>query len=698
MIEAGQARIGIDVGGTFTDFVLEIGESRYTSKVLTTPAAPERAIIYGLNALLEEASISACKIDLIIHGTTLATNALIERKGARTGFVTTEGFLDIVESGFESRYEQYDLQLELPTPLVPRRWRFGVPERINSKGQVCRQLDIDAVKALVPELKRHELEAVAIGFLHSYKDPTHETQTAEILAEALPHLAITLSSAVSPEMREYERFSTACANAYIQPKIAVYLAALEKGLAAMGVRCPLLLMLSSGGLTTVETASRFPVRLVESGPAGGALFASNIARECGYDKVLSFDMGGTTAKICLVDRFEPQFARMFEVARVYRFKKGSGLPLRIPVIEMVEIGAGGGSVARIDQMNRIMVGPESAGSEPGPACYGHGGTNPTVTDADCALGRIDPQYFAGGKMTLDAEAAHQALAAGVGGPLKLSSEFAAFGITEMVDENMSNAARVHAIESGKNVADRVLIAFGGAAPLHTARVAEKLGVETFVIPTGAGVGSAVGFLRAPVAYEIVRSDHQHLGLFAPDHTNDLLKEMADEARKVVRPAAGNAPIEEHRTVHMRYVGQGHEIVVPAPGGPLTAEHAAILRSTFEEEYRRLYSRTVPAMEIEILTWVVRITTQVDPRTTQPVGEIRAYSPQPNGTRKIFDPMDEVFIDVDVFERQYLKPGASFFGPALVVERETATVISRNFEVHVNELGYLECKRIKNMMA
>src|SRR5882757_1997889 len=354
--KTGKARIGVDIGGTFTDFALEIGGRRHTAKVLTTASAPERAVLEGMRALLSESGLAPGDVGLIIHGTTLATNALIERKGARTALITTDGFRDVIESGFESRYEQYDLGIDLPKPLVPRRLRFGVPERIDSLGRVRKPLDAAAVRALVPVLQREQVEALAIGFLHSYANQTHETMAGDILAEALPGLSVTLSSVVSPEMREFERFSTACANAYVQPKMASYLSALKAGLAKDGIDCPLLLMLSSGGVTTIETASRFPVRLVESGPAGGAIFSSHIARQCGYDKVLSFDMGGTTAKICLIDGYEPQTSRTFEVARIYRFKKGSGLPLRIPVIEMVEIGAGGGSIARVDKLKRITVG------------------------------------------------------------------------------------------------------------------------------------------------------------------------------------------------------------------------------------------------------------------------------------------------------------------------------------------------------
>jgi N-methylhydantoinase A len=690
--KSGRARVGVDIGGTFTDFAIEVDGQRLSRKVLTTAAAPEKGVLEGLAALLKDAGLSVGDVGLIIHGTTLATNALIERKGARTAFVTTGGFRDIVESGFESRYEQYDLTIDLPKPLVPRRWRFGVTERIDSTGQIRRPLDTEAVKALVPQLEREGIEAVAIGFLHSYINPDHENAAHRILKDALPGLSFSLSSVVSPEMREYERFSTACANAYVQPKMATYLQALKVGLSAAGIDCPLLLMLSSGGLTTIETASRFPVRLVESGPAGGAIFSSHIARQCGYEKVLSFDMGGTTAKICLIDDFAPQTSRLFEVARVYRFRKGSGLPLRIPVIEMVEIGAGGGSIARVDSMNRITVGPDSAGSEPGPACYQRGGDQATVTDADLMLGRIDPEQFAGGKVPLDPAASSRALAANVGEALGSSDMLAAFGISEVVDENMANAARVHAIESGKDVTKCTLIAFGGAAPLHASRVAEKLNVPSFVVPTGAGVGSAVGFLQAPVAYEIVQSDHQRLQSFDLDRANSLLRQMSGLARAVVEPAAFGAPLEEKRMVFMRYVGQGHEISIPAPAGPISASDIELLRKSFEEEYSRLYSRTVPASDVEVLTWVVKVTAAIAAAKESKAQAHEAYQPKPTGERRVFDPDTGKVVSVPVFQRESLKPGAVFSGPAIVVESETTTIVSGKFKVRVNSLGYLECTR------
>ncbi|MGC8475095.1 MAG: hydantoinase/oxoprolinase family protein, partial [Acetobacteraceae bacterium] len=464
-------RLAVDIGGTFTDLALETAAGTlHTAKLLTTPEAPERAVLEGLARITEAAGVAPGAIGLVIHGTTLATNAIIERKGARTALLTTEGFRDVLAMGNESRYDQYDLDIVLPEPLVPRHLRLPVPERLDNEGKVLRPLDEAALGGAIATLRAEAVEAVAVGYLHGFVNPVHERRTAEILAEALPGVPVSLASEVSPEMREWERFSTTVANAYVQPLMARYLRRLEAGLRARGVTAPLFLMLSGGGLATLETACRFPIRLVESGPAGGAIFAAGIARAAGLEQVVSFDMGGTTAKICLIDRGAPQTARSFEVARVGRFRKGSGLPLRIPVIEMVEIGAGGGSLARVDAMGRIAVGPDSAGADPGPACYGRGGTRPAVTDANLLLGRYEAERFAGGSLRLDIAAARAALAGAVGEPLGLSPELAALGVVEMVDENMANAARVHAVEAGADLAGRSLIAFGGGGPVHAARI------------------------------------------------------------------------------------------------------------------------------------------------------------------------------------------------------------------------------------
>ena len=687
----GRARLAVDIGGTFTDIALEVGDKLQSAKVLTTTQAPEEAVMQGVDLVLKRAGLPASALAFVIHGTTLATNAIIERKGAKTALIVTQGFRDSVEMAFENRFEQYDIYIEKPKPLVPRYLRWPVKERVNAQGEVLVPLEEKTVQALVPQLKKHKIESVAIGLLHAYANPAHERRVAEILRQALPDLWITLASDVCPEIREYERQSTACANAYVQPLMSRYVTNLDQRLKAIGLKGPLYMMMSGGGLSTVATAVKFPIRLVESGPAGGAILASRIALECGLKHVLSYDMGGTTAKICLIDDGQPQSSRTFEVDRVYRFTKGSGLPLRIPVIEMVEIGAGGGSIARVDALKRITVGPDSAGSEPGPACYDRGGTLPTVTDADVALGRIDPSLFAGGAVKLAPERSGVALAKTVGERLNLDGTLAAFGVSEVVDENMANAARVHAIERGKDFANRALVAFGGAAPLHATRLAEKLGLDTVVIPTGAGVGSAIGFLRAPVAYEVVRSRYMRLAKLDIGLVNAMLAEMQKEARDIVRAGAPDAVLLERREAYMRYVGQGHEIVVDVPVRTLTAADFATLQQAFDATYGQLYGRTIPGMEVEILTWTLGVASPTERPAGLPMPSARP-APAPHSHRRVFDASKTDFLDYPIYLRDDLGVGVRFPGPALIVEDQTTTVVSPNFDAAIDGHGYILLQR------
>ncbi len=687
----GQARLAVDIGGTFTDVALEMGARTLSAKVLTTPRQPQDGVLEGIAKVMAEAAIAPGEVGLIIHGTTLATNALIERKGARTALIVTEGHRDSLEMAYENRFAQYDIAIDRPDPLVPRYLRWPVSERLNAAGETLLALDEVSVKTLIPLVREHGIESIAIGLIHSYAKPAHEQRVAAILADALPDVSLTLSSEVCPEIREYERLSTACANAYVRPLMASYLTGLEAALRAGGFTCPFLLMTSGGGLTGFETAVRFPIRLVESGPAGGAILASRIAEECGLDRVLSFDMGGTTAKICLIDDAKPLSSRSFEVARVYRFLKGSGLPIRIPAIEMVEIGAGGGSIAWVDSLKRINAGPESAGSEPGPACYGRGGRDSTVTDADLVLGRLDPDSFAGGSFTLApapaAEAIERVLA-----PLELNGPAAAFAIAEVVDENMANAARVHAIEWGKEIAGRTLIAFGGAAPLHAARLGEKLGLDRILIPSGAGVGSAIGFLRAPIAYEVVRSRYERLSDFDPEAANAVLGDMHEEALAVVQPAAPGQDLTETRSAYMRYLGQGHEINVAVPVRPLSAADAAILKTSFDKAYTALYSRTIPDLDIEILSWTLSIQTQVPAPEALAESPADIAAPQAAARRAVFDPGQAKELDTPIHRRADLQPGVKIPGPALIAEDQTTTVVSPSFEASVNALGYIVLER------
>ena len=685
------ARIGVDIGGTFTDVVLEKGKMRHTAKVLTTPRAPEEGVAAGIRGVLAESGVTPGEVSLIIHGTTLATNALIERKGVTTALVTTEGFRDSVEMGTESRFEQYDINMEKPLPLVPRRRRFVVAERLNAAGEVILALDEAAVAALVEPLKKLQVESIAIGFLHSYVNPVHERRAHEILSAALPDVTFTLSSEVAPEMREYERFSTACANAYVQPIMARYLRRLESGLKKQGFGCPLFVMLSGGGVADIETGIRFPIRLVESGPVGGAIFSSHTAAECGLSQVLSFDMGGTTAKICVINDSKPHAERSFEVARAHRFLKGSGLPLRIPVIQMVEIGAGGGSLAHVDALGRITVGPESAGAEPGPASYGRGGEAPAVTDADVALGRIDPEAFAGGRLTLDAKLADAALTRDVGAALSLAPDMAALGISEVVDENMASAARVHAIEIGASLSGRTMIAFGGAAPLHAARLAEKLDIGRVLIPTNAAVGSAVGFLRAPVAYQVVRSAYQKISGFDADATNEVLAAMQAEALEVVRRGAPGADTAEKRTAFMRYLGQGHEVAVELPARDWKSDDATFIRRAFEAAYEKTYGRIIANLDLELVSWVVEVSAVIDaPAPASAVSEKPA--PAPYASRRLLDAGTGEYVEAQAYRRDDLVPGSRVSGPAIIVEDDTSTVVSPTFDATINALGYILLER------
>lgn len=682
------AKLAVDIGGTFTDLAIESEDQRWTAKVLTTPAAPELGVLEGVRVVLASAELAAGDISLVIHGTTLATNAVIERKGAKTALLTTEGFRDVLALGNESRYDQYDLNIELAQPLVPRRWRLPVTERLDNTGKVLLPLDEAAVEQHVAFMKAEGIEAVAIGFMHGFVNPAHEKQAAAILRRLWPEVPVSLSSEVSPEMREWERFSTTVANAYVQPLMASYLKRLEIGLREAGLACPLFMMLSGGGLTTLDTAARFPIRLVESGPAGGAIFSAHVAKQRGLTKVLSFDMGGTTAKICLIDDYQPQASRTFEVARVGRFKKGSGLPLRIPVIEMVEIGAGGGSIAAVDSMGRITVGPESAGADPGPACYGRGGTKPAVTDANLTLGRYDPLLFAGGNLRLYPEPSRDALAAEVGGRLGLSGEMAALGVVEMVDENMSNAARVHAIESGKGFGGRTIIAFGGGGPVHGYRVAEKIGVKRMLVPSGAGVGSAIGFLRAPVGYEVVKSLYQRFASFDVPAVNALLAGMADEAAAVVAAGAFDAPTTQARIAYMRYVGQGHEIAVALPPRDLTEADVRDIRALYDVEYSRFYDRPVPGSDVEIMSFAVTVATVAEP--VDPSAEVAdAPAPAPIRHQAVRDTTSGEVTDWAVYDRAQMAPGCTVPGPCIVAEAETSTLVGRGWTCRMDGLGYLD---------
>ncbi|MBT8412920.1 MAG: hydantoinase/oxoprolinase family protein [Boseongicola sp.] len=666
-------RLGVDIGGTFTDVVLEVNNAAFSTKVLTTYIAPENAILEGLKQVCAKAGITPGDIDQIIHGTTLATNALIERRGAKTAFITTEGFRDVIEMRTESRFEQYDLNLTLPEPLLPRQRRYTVPGRIDATGAELKPLDRKDVEAVVETICAAGYESIAVGLIHSYLNDAHETLVRDVLNEKMPQAMVSLSCEVSPQMREYERFNTVVANAYIKPLMKSYLDRLEDKLREQGVTCQVFLMHSGGGIISIESAAEFPVRLLESGPAGGAVFAANIAARYGLDKVLSFDMGGTTAKICLIKNQTPKTSRVFEVARTYRFKKGSGMPISIPVIDMVEIGAGGGSLAHVDNMHQIRVGPESAGSEPGPACYARGGTKPAVTDADLVLGRLDPDNFAGGSIKLDPRAATSALTGTVGEKLGMDAETSAFGIAEVVDENMANAARVHAVENGEDLSEYTMIAFGGAAPLHAGRLCEKLGIDRLLVPPGAGVGSAIGFLRAPFSFEANRSVYMKLANFDAPKIAHLLQDLQREATAFVRNCDPDSPILSEFKVYMRYTGQGWEIPITLSQEQATNPDQTSFEQRFIEEYAKLFGRSVSGMDIEITVWSVNAMTPPEP--VEAIADVTATAPAvPQTFRRLFDPTRAKSVTASVILRKDMKEGGSASGPAIITEDETTIIV------------------------
>jgi len=673
-------RIGADVGGTFTDVVLETEAAIFSTKVLTTYESPEIGILQGINAVIADSGTDLSELDSFIHGTTLATNALISRTGARTALVTTKGFRDTVEMRTESRFEQYDLNLELPTPLIERKDRYVLSERISADGSVLLPFDETEAKNLINLLSSIEnrYEAVAVGFIHSYMNDRHESLFQEMLLDQLPNMKVSISSEVSPQMREFERFNTVCANAYVQPMMASYLEKLKTKLADTGAKCDIHLIHSGGGLISIESAIKFPVRLIESGPAGGAIFASEIAARHGIDAALSYDMGGTTAKICLIDEQSPRSAKTFEVARTHRFTKGSGMPISIPVIEMIEIGAGGGSIANVDDLKQIRVGPLSAGSEPGPAAYGLGGSLATVTDANILLGRISPETFGADDINLLPEESKKALLADVAEPLGINVENAAIGIIEVVDENMANAARVHAVENGRDVSQYSMIAFGGGAPLHASRLCDKLEIERLLIPPRAGVGSAIGFLRTPFSYEALKSFYVSIENFDHESVNQLLNDLTSEATEFVMEASNeNFPVESlivERCAFMRYAGQGWEITVPLENAIFDHLGIELLNNKFEKTYEEHFGRAIEGLQIEVVGWSVKVSSP-RPEIEKTVSTASENIVTSDLKRVIYDPVEDSEVDASIFEREKLNPGDCVMGPAIIVESQTTTWIS-----------------------
>jgi N-methylhydantoinase A len=671
-----RVRVGVDVGGTFTDFVL-VDEHRdliYTGKRLTTSGDPSEAIAEGVERLLREADTDIHQLHSVVHGTTLIANTIIQRSGAKIGLITTRGFRDALEMGRETRYDLYDLFLERPRPLVPRYLRRGVGERF----------DPDEFRTVARSLVDDGVEAIAVCFMHAYRDGEHERLAKGILADEFPDLQVCVSSEVAPEIREFERASTACANAYVQPLMQRYLARLDSKLKDMGLQGTLYVMLSGGGITTVRAAQEFPVRLIESGPAAGAMAAAYYGLLTRTSNMISFDMGGTTAKMCLIDRGWPEHAHEFEAGRVRRFRKGSGLPLKVPVVEMIEIGAGGGSLAGIDEMGLLKVGPQSAGSQPGPVCYGLGGKRPAVTDADVLLGYLSPDYFLGGEMKLDLEAAKQAIDEHIAEPLGLDTVEAAVGIHNVVNENMAAATRMHIAEKGRDPRRYSLIAFGGAGPVHAYGLAKLLKLRRIICPFGAGVTSALGFLVAAPAIDFVRSYVSRLENIDWDHLNGLLAEMEAEAQGLlVETGAPPEQISMRRTADMRYVGQGFEVTVPVPDGKLGPERLADIKEYFFKTYQQLFERQITDVPVESMSWRLAATGPVPNVELNFGGQPTAQLDPRKGTRQVYF-AETGFAPCTVYSRYSLKSGMEIPGPAVIEERESTTVVGPDARVAVDE--------------
>ncbi|MEW6297960.1 MAG: hydantoinase/oxoprolinase family protein [Thermodesulfobacteriota bacterium] len=679
-------RVGVDIGGTFTDIFLlaEEGGEAAIGKVLTTPRDPASAVVSGLRDLLTEQGIAPAAVHHLVHGTTLITNAIIERKGAKTGLITTKGFRDALEIGRERRYDIYDISLENPEPLVPRFLRREVTERLDNAGNVVTPLDPDEALAVIRGLVDDGVEALAVCLLHSFRNPAHELLIKKLAADHFPHLACSVSCEVMPEIREYERTSTTVANVYVKPLAQRYLNKLNADLRALGVPRDIFIMLSNGGITSCGVAGEYPIRLIESGPAAGALAASFYSLRQGLDHVISFDMGGTTAKICLIERGKPFLTTDFEAARVYRFKKGSGLPLKVPVIEMIEIGAGGGSVARVDKLGLLKVGPDSAGAEPGPACYDRGGEEPTVTDADLVLGYLSPDYFLGGKMRLNAQRARRAIEEKIARPLGVDVVRAAWGIHQVVNENMANAARIHLVEKGRDPRGYSLIAFGGAGPVHAYRVAERLKLHTLVCPLAAGVTSAFGMLTAPLAFDFVQSYVTPLADLDFTVLGRMFADMEARGRALLQAAGVEGEITFTRSADMRYLQQGFEIRVPLPPGRLTQADVPALRRAFAEEYERLYKRLNPGVEIEVVSWrVVASGPRPQIRLRPPETAEGHPSDALKGERPVYFPEHDGFVPCAVYDRYRLPAGTTFTGPAVVEERECTVVVGPGARVSVD---------------
>jgi len=687
----GNYRLGCDIGGTFTDFVMvndDTGEFQI-NKCLTTPGDPSEAVEAGIRELLDRTPGFMPYIGEFIHGTTLVINAIIERKGAKTGLITTRGFRDVLELGRELRYDAYDIFAEYPLPLVPRSLRHEVPERITSDGRVILALDPREVREVLSGLLALGIESLAVCLINSYENPVHEKMIKAIIAQEAPELSLSTSFEVLPQIREYERTCTTATNAYVKPITAKYLAKLSNRLEALGFRGKLFIMLSSGGITSVETARQFPVRIIESGPTAAVIASQHYGRMFKIKDIFCFDMGGTTAKSCLIQKGQAGLVSTFEVGRVQRFKKGSGLPIQVPVVDLMEIGAGGGSIAKMSKMGLLQVGPESAGADPGPACYGRGGRNPTVTDADLVLGYLDPDYFLGGTMPLNKTASEQAIEEKVAAPLGTALVEAAFGIHDLINETMAAAAKTHIAEKGGNPKIVTISAFGGAGPVHAYGLAKKIGAPRILVPPLAGVGSALGFFTAPVAFDLTRSHRVGLDEARFNEIERLFKELETEGAAILLQAGKEEKIIFERTLMMRFVGQGAETDLLIERKPFDRWEKAQIRQLFDEVYKKLYGRTYLETPVEFVTFKVRASLPQRefrlPPLRQTQGEIAAAV---KGERPAYSLVRKEFIPFRVYDRFKLFPGAKMDGPAIIEEKESTIIVGEDARAEVDAYGFV----------
>jgi N-methylhydantoinase A/oxoprolinase/acetone carboxylase beta subunit len=685
-------RLGCDIGGTFTDFVLlndQTGEIK-TGKCLTTPADPSDAVEEGIRALEKSAPDFVAQLDELIHGTTLVINSIIERKGARTGLITTKGFRDILEIGREMRYAPYDVFAEFPQPLVPRRYRLEVDERVRSDGSVIKSLDREEARQTVRALLKMGVESIAVCLINSFENPVHELMIEEIIASEAPGISVSISYHVLPQIKEYERTSTTVTNAYVKPLTGRYLSKLDSRLKSIGFQGKLFIMLSSGGVTSVDTAAEFPVRIIESGPTAAVIAGQYYGKHFNISEMFCFDMGGTTAKSCLIQKGVAGVVPTFEVGRVQRFMKGSGITIQVPVVDLMEIGAGGGSIAKVSKLGTLQVGPESSGAMPGPICYGRGGTNPCVTDADLLLGYLDEEYFLGGGMKLDKEAARRGVDEKIAKPLGVSLIQAIWGIHDLINETMTGAAKTHIAEKGGNPRIVTISAFGGAGPVHAYGLAKKLGAPRMLIPPNAGVGSAMGFFTAPRAFDLLRSHKVSLSGAAFPAIEEIFRGLEAEAVKILKKEAADDAIRHERSLDMRFVGQGAEINVPLPAGNFTKLQKGDVRRSFDDVYEKLYGRTYPESEVEFINFKVRASL---PERLLQLPKLEARQGQSldraiKGTRQAYSPLAKDFVPYTVYDRYKLFPGAQFQGPAIIEEKESTLIVGEDARVSTDEYGFL----------